>query len=490
MGVELRPLAVEPTEPEEGEQRVPERRRAERDAALERQRDAKRAEGRLEREPQALDGRAHDRDLLRGNPAADEAEHLVGDELQRAARPGPLEEPERRVERAARRGVREQLPLDVGERGRQELVRPRPELGDVPAGQPGKVVDGAPQGRIHGAPRLVRQGDVDVAARGERLEEAPLGSRQVLEAVREDGRAAPRVELAGEPLDRATAQRAAVPGAQPLQLVAVGAQQALERLRELVGVDERAVEVGDRAAERVRVPREAADGRGSALRDAAQDQRALGVAEHAPAGCVRLGEVLEETVEGADGAGEQPAAAVDQLALDALDVRAVRDDEPRIPIERVDEPVEQQPHLPGVDRADDEGESHRSMVVGRSADPRAAPGTKRRSERGIRDGCVPSGAPAGSRAPRARDPAVLSPKSGQRFWLASATGDGRAGHRSCAGIAEVGRLGATPRVGERDAHHRALSFFHFRAALVANQNGLSRHDYLPEPGVASAIPPR
>ena len=120
MGVELGPLAVEPTEPEEGEQRVPERRRAERDAALERHRDAERAEGRLEREPHALDGRADDRDLLRRDPAADETEHLVGDELERAARAGALEEAERRVERAPRRRVGEELPLDVGERGRQE----------------------------------------------------------------------------------------------------------------------------------------------------------------------------------------------------------------------------------------------------------------------------------------------------------------------------------------------------------------------------------
>ena len=80
----------------------------------------------------------------------------------------------------------------------------------------------------------------------------------------------------------------------------------------------------------------------------------------APARRVRLGEVLEEAVERADGSGEQSAAALDELALDALDVRAVRDDEPRIAIERVDEPVEQEAHLAGVRRTDDERETHRA----------------------------------------------------------------------------------------------------------------------------------
>ena len=52
--VELRPLAVAPGEAEQGEQRVPERRRAERDAALERERDAERSR----RPPRARAARA------------------------------------------------------------------------------------------------------------------------------------------------------------------------------------------------------------------------------------------------------------------------------------------------------------------------------------------------------------------------------------------------------------------------------------------------
>ena len=318
---------------------------------------------------------------------------------------------------------------------------------------------------------------MDVAARGERLEEPPLGSRQVLEAVREDGRAAPRVELAGEPLDRATAERAAVPGAQPLQLVAVGAQQALERLRELVGVDERAVEIGDRPAERVGVPREAADRRGPALRDATQDECALGVARARASGPRPPGRGARR--------GRRRCRRCRRAALrSARPARARR---------------ARRPHGSGR-RATDLDRARRRTGRAAGAPSRRAPDRRRgrvppehgsravrrppardRDETTLRarnpGGCVPIRCSGGvARTMGARDPARAQPEIRPAISACAATGDGRAGHRSCARIAEVGGLGATPRVGERDAHHRALSLLHFRAALVANQNGLSRHD--------------
>ena len=49
-----------------------------------------------------------------------------------------------------------------------------------------------------------------VGARGERLQQPPLGGGQVLEAVREDGARVPGVELAGQPPDRVPAKRSAI----------------------------------------------------------------------------------------------------------------------------------------------------------------------------------------------------------------------------------------------------------------------------------------
>ena len=121
-----------------------------------------------------------------GVPPRIEREHLLGDELERAADAGALEEPNRR--RRAARGVGvvgEQRALEVRERRREELGRARRELDDVVAGERREVVGGAPQRRVHRAPRLVRQRDVHLGASGERLEQPPLGAGQVLEAVRE-----------------------------------------------------------------------------------------------------------------------------------------------------------------------------------------------------------------------------------------------------------------------------------------------------------------
>ena len=48
-----------------------------------------------------------------------------------------------------------------------------------------------------------------------------------------------------------------------------------------------------------------------------------------------------------------------ELPLDAVDVDAVRDDQPGIAVERVDEPLQQERDLTGVRRPDDEREPHR-----------------------------------------------------------------------------------------------------------------------------------
>ena len=78
---------------------------------------------------------------------------------------------------------------------------------------------------------------------------------------------------------------------------------------------------------------------------------------------VTRGDVTEEVVEGPDRAREQRRTAPDQVTLDAIDVDAVRDDEPGIALEHVEVALQEQRDLAGVRRPDDERESHRSIVV-------------------------------------------------------------------------------------------------------------------------------
>ena len=100
------PLAAEPSEAEQREQRMPERRRPERRAALESDRHADGGEGRSECEPDRVDRRADDCDLVRRRSRTDMRERGLGDQLERPARSCPLEPADRPVERDVLRGVR------------------------------------------------------------------------------------------------------------------------------------------------------------------------------------------------------------------------------------------------------------------------------------------------------------------------------------------------------------------------------------------------
>ena len=104
------------------------------------------------------------------------------------------------------------------ERGRGELVRARRQLLDPAAGERGEIGGRARQRGEGGAARLVGKRDADVGAAGERLEQRPLGGGQVLEAVGEDGLAAPGVEVAAETLAGAPAKQIAVPEPEPVEL--------------------------------------------------------------------------------------------------------------------------------------------------------------------------------------------------------------------------------------------------------------------------------
>ena len=77
----------------------------------------------------------------------------------------------------------------------------------------------------------------------------------------------------------------------------------------------------------------------------------------------------EERVERADGARKKRTPPRGKLPLDAVDVDAIRDDQPGITIERVAEPVEQKRDLSSMRRTVDKRETHQSIVVGAIARP-------------------------------------------------------------------------------------------------------------------------
>ena len=277
---------------------------------------------------------------------------------------------------------REKLALDVCQRRRQILGGTRRKVDDVAVRERRQIAGGPGERRVHGAAGLVRQRDVDVGARRERLEEPPLRAREVLEAVREHRAVGPRAEVAGQPLDAPAAKHPPIPRSEPVELVAVGADERRERLVEVVGVEQRTVQLRQRPSECVGVPGEPCARRVRPRVDhPPDDHRALRFADESPAEPVSTRKRLEQRVERADRAREQPSLAPDELALDALDVAAVGDDQPGIAVDRRDEAVEQRRDLARMCRTDDERETHRCMVVGPVSRPRLRAGRETRSER-------------------------------------------------------------------------------------------------------------
>ena len=232
---------------------MPERDLAQADTSLEGVGDAGGRERRLERGPQAVEGRAHDPDLLRCRAVAHEPQDLVGDELERPPRPGRLEEAHGALERR-RIGpltLAEERPLEMRERrmgdlrvrGRQLLHPPVREAGQV-GGRPAERGEG-------GASGLVRERDGHVRPAGERLNQGPLRAGQVLEAVREHGPALPGGELALDALDGVPALEVAVGELELLELLAIGTVERRQVPGGFVRVDEPGLELGDRGQKRL-----------------------------------------------------------------------------------------------------------------------------------------------------------------------------------------------------------------------------------------------
>ncbi len=363
MREELGPLAVEPGEAKEREQRVSEGRRAERRPRLERHRHAERGERRREREPHALDRRADDADRLRRRSAPDERQRLFGDELEGAPGARALEPANRPVERRPSRRVREEGALQVGEVRRQELLCTRRQLHDCVARDRREVGNGSPQRGVHRAPRFVRDRDLHLGAGRQRLEQAPLGSGEILEPVREHRRVVPRPEVAGQELGGVTTGELTVPEAEPVQLCAVGAVEVGEMSFELRRVEQGRFEVGEGGSERVG---ESGVARGGAEpvearrgHDAGEEERALRITQlRARCGAGVLPDVAEKVVERTDRSAEEGGPACEEVVLDPADVRPVRDNQKRVSVESFEIAIEETRHFPRVRGAHQESERH------------------------------------------------------------------------------------------------------------------------------------
>ena len=245
------------------------------------------------------------------------------------------------------------------------LGRPR-QLLDRAVGELREILHGSPECRERCAAGLVRDRDGDVSARRERFEQCPFHRGQILEAVRQDGRVLPRGEIGSQPFHRAAPQRSAVLETEGLQLLPIRACEPREIASHAIRIDERGLELPESRHQRVAEP---GSGGGACelleLRtcDGAPGRKlALDLGRDALA-AARIGDVLEEIVERPDVPGKKSSPPANEIALDPFDVRPVRHDEPGVAIETREKAVEKQRDLARVRRADDQGETHPSIVV-------------------------------------------------------------------------------------------------------------------------------
>jgi hypothetical protein len=329
--------------------------------------DPERAEHGLERVARPVVARDDEPDPLGRHAAAGEREHLFAHQLERAATSGSLEEADDAVERGSfSRLVGEQRPLEMCECRWRDRRIARGQLLDGAGCETGEILGGSPQRGEDRPPRLVREGDGDLGPRGQRLEQGPLGTREILEPIGEDRIAMPRVELCLEALDCVAAKQATVPASEPGELVAVTRVERAELACHGVRREQPLVELTERPLEGVH---EAGMRRGAcvavelcALHDSADEKRLLHASEPAQCALRTAHETIEQVVEGADRAAEQRWTPLQKLALDPVDVRPVRHDEYRLPpvpgVEHGEITVEQELDLARVGRARDKAERH------------------------------------------------------------------------------------------------------------------------------------
>src|SRR5436190_4438463 len=440
-------LAVEPRVAKQRQERLAERRLPQLRTPFERVRDPERRERGVERRAPAVERGTDDADLLGRRSGPQQAEDLLGEELERAAQARAFQESERAVERRGFAGrLSEQRALQVRE-DRPARRRVRRELLAV-FREGVQVVRSARERGERVASRLVRQRNGDFRAGGQRLEERPFGAGQVLEAVREDGPAVPGVQLARDALRGVPALELAVPEAEPVELVAVGLVQLGELALELTRLGQAGLELRDRLAERIgkpgearRAPEHPATRPSDTCDHPPKEQRALRLGDHRPVRAVAASEPLEEVVEGPDRAADESACVEQELPLGPVDVRPVGHDQDRIEIERAQIALEQKRDFAGVGRACKQAETHR---------PHPSVGARQ---------------PLGAFLPSSDRCCGLRPSPSPGGCLPR--------HLACTVVAEIGLLRAAARVREVEPHRRAFSFFDFPAAVVTDEHCLA-----------------
>ena len=189
----------------------------------------------------------------------------------------------------------------------------------------------------------------------------------------------PGLELGLDALGSAAAQEVAIPEAEPVELVSVGAVEPGELAVQLVRVEEPRLELPERPEELVGEAAEAGGG-GEAVElgrseHPPDEQRPLSLRDDRPGVGGRICDALEDVVERVDRAAEESSPARQELPRDAFDVRPVRHDEHGLSVEGRQITVEQELDFARVCGSRDQAERHRSIVERGPDGFRSAPET-------------------------------------------------------------------------------------------------------------------
>jgi hypothetical protein len=243
----------------------------------------------------------------------------------------------------------------------RDLREARRQLLDAAVGERSEIVHRAAERRERRPAGLVGL-DTVTSVRPAAPAAAPFRAGQVLEAVREDRLPAKASSLVGDALGGAPAEEIAVPQMESASSALVSRVEGGEprpRGRSGRAADSSSATVASscvcEAAEPGRAPEPV---QRLARKRAPDDQRPLRVCGDG----TRLGassrDAVEDVVEGADRAGQERRLQLEQVALDALDVRPVRHDQARLIAQSREVTAQQERHLPGVRRAGDQVQTH------------------------------------------------------------------------------------------------------------------------------------
>src|SRR5262249_5295435 len=147
-----------------------------------------------------------------------------------------------------------------------------------------------------------------------------------------------------------------------VELLPIRGSEPTQVTGDLFRLEERCFDFADRGGEdvpetaRARRPREPVELR---QRDRTPNgERALHLTRDLTRVRTRKREVFEKVVERTDAASQKRRSPAKEIELDALDVGAVRDDEPRVMLEHIEVALEKQRHLSGMRRPDHQREAH------------------------------------------------------------------------------------------------------------------------------------